>query len=101
VTANVLPATRELTDLAVAVRPDFDRTQVEGAISAARSAGWSFPRVLLELVRLLVQDDSSPRDLTAAARDPLARPAAAAPSVNREWAQVCREVIAAARDGAA
>ena len=95
------PAPRELADLAVVVRPDWDRTLLEGAIAQARSSGWSFPRVLLEVVRLLVQDDSSPRDLTAAAHDPLARPAPATPGVNREWAQVCRDVIAAAKDGAA
>jgi hypothetical protein len=94
-TANVQPAARELTDLAVAARKDWDRTQVEGAISSARSSGWSFPRVLLEVARLLVQEDSSPRDLTAAAREPLARSAPVPPALNRERAAAARALLAA------
>jgi hypothetical protein len=94
VTANVQPAARELTDLAVAARKDWDRTQVEGAISSARSSGWSFPRVLLEVARLLVQEDSSPRDLTAAARAPLARASALPPDVNAARAAEVRASMA-------
>jgi hypothetical protein len=106
VTANVHPAPRELADLAVVMRPDWDRSQLEGAIDAARSGGgWSFPKVFSEVARLLVQEDSSPRDLTAAAeaaqRSHLQPRRPAAPSVAREWGQVCREVLAAQRGGAA
>ena len=90
----VHPAPRELADLAVVVRPDRDRTLHEGAIAQARSSGWSFPRVLLEVVRLLVQDDSSPRDLTAAAREPLGRPVPVPPDVNRERAAAARALLA-------
>jgi hypothetical protein len=98
VTANVQPAARELTDLAVAARKDWDRTLLEGAIAQARSSGWSFPRVLLEVVRLLLVEDSSPRDLTAAAREPLARASALPPDVNAARAA---EVRASLTDRAA
>jgi hypothetical protein len=94
-TANVQPAARELTDLAIAVRKDWDRTLLEGAIAQARSSGWSFPRVLLEVVRLLLVEDSSPRDLTAAARTPLARSVPVPPALNRERAAAARALLAA------
>ena len=103
--ANVHPAPMQLADLAAAMRPDWDRTQLEGAIAQARSSGWSWPRVFSETARLLVQEDSAPRDLTAAAeaaqRGHLQPRRPAAPAVAREWGQVCREVLAAQRGGAA
>lgn len=95
--ANVHPAPSQLAELAAAMRPDWDRAQLEGAVTAARSGGWSWPRVFSEVARLLVQEDSAPRDLTAAAeaaqRGHLQPRRPAAPSVAREWGQVCREVL--------
>ncbi len=91
----VHPAPIQLADLATAMRPDWDRTHLEGAIAQARSSGWSFPRVFSEVARLLVQEDSSPRDLTEAARQPLKSPSApASPELQREWAATCREFLA-------
>lgn len=92
-TANVHPAPIQLADLAAVMRPDWDRAQLEGAIASARSSGWSFPRVFSEVARLLVQEDSSPHDLTAASRDQTAARRAADPSMTREWAAACRAFL--------
>jgi hypothetical protein len=87
----VHPAPLQLADLAAVMRPDWPREQLEGAIAAARQS-WSWPRIFGEVARLLVDEDSSPRDLTVAARDPMTR---TQPSPNyREWAQACREAVA-------
>lgn len=92
----VHPAPLQLADLAAAMRPDWDRADLEGAIAAARTGGgWSWPRVFAEVARLLVQEDSSPRDLTAAARNPLEVPhRPAAPEVASGWAADIREYLA-------
>jgi hypothetical protein len=91
----VHPAPLQLADLAAAMRPDWDRTELEGAISAARqNDAWPWHRVFLEVARLLVAEDSSPRDLTAAARNPVGRNTPASPSVTREYAAACREFLA-------
>ena len=99
--ANIHPAPIQLADLAATMRPDWDRAQLEGAIASARSSGWSFPRVFMETCRLLVQEDSSPRDLTEAARDQVARPTPADPTLTREWASAIREALDWPRAGAA
>lgn len=96
-TANVHPAPIELADLAVKMRPDWDRTLLEGAIDAARKC-WSWPRVYSEVSRLLVLEDSSPRDLTAAARNPVTTQFAPSdPDATRQWAADIREMLAARR----
>ena len=94
------PAPSQLADLAAAMRPDWDRTQFEGAVAAARTGGWSWPRLFMEVARLLVQEDSSPRDLTEAARDQSQRRVPASPEMTREWASACREFLSL-RGGAA
>jgi hypothetical protein len=102
-TANVHPAPAQLADLAAVMRPDWDRSQLEGAVSAARTGGWSWQRVFSEVARLLVIEDSSPSDLTAAARKQVQAVKPANPALTREWAGVCRMVLedaAAARGGA-
>ena len=91
----VHPAPAQLADLAAVMRPDWDQDRLKGAISGARSSGWSWPRVFIEVARLLVQEDSSPADLTNAARSPLElahRPAA--PEVAAGWAADIRELLA-------
>ncbi len=70
---HVRPAPIQLADLAAVMRPDWDRAELEGTIAAARSSGWSWPKLFSETARLLVQEESSPRDLAAAARNPLER----------------------------
>jgi hypothetical protein len=101
VIANVHPAPLELADLAVKMRPDWDRVQLDGAIAQARSSGWSFPRVFSEVARLLVLADSSPRDLTAASRNPALTPLAPSdPELAAGWAEVIREAWAVRRGAA-
>jgi hypothetical protein len=97
VTVNVRPAPIQLAELCRVMRPDWDPDQTAGAIEAARHE-WPFPRIAAEVVRLLVQEDSSPRDLTEAARDRYAPRAVADPESTREWIATCRAVVEDARD---
>ena len=97
----VHPAPLQLADLAAVMRPDWDRNQLEGAIAQARTSGWSWPRVFMETARLLVMEDSSPRDLTEAARDQTAPRRPADPEVTRGWASAIRETLEWAKAGAA
>jgi hypothetical protein len=95
----VHPAPSQLADLAAVMRPDWDRADLEGAVAQARSFGWSWPKVFGEVARLLTDESSSPRDLHVAARNPVER---AQPSPHyREWAQACREAVAATRKATA
>lgn len=64
---GIIESPRELHALAVAARPDWDRDKTRNALIAARAAGWPFPRVMREVVRLLLIDDSGPDDLRFAA----------------------------------
>lgn len=64
---EVREAPRELLELALAAREDWDRDQAWNALLAARSAGWTFGRILREVVRLLLIEDSRPADLRYAA----------------------------------
>lgn len=96
----VHPAPSQLADLAAVMRPDWDRATLEGAVAQARSYGWSWGRVFIETARLLVDESSSPRDLTVAARNPLEQRSVPSPHY-REWAQACRAVITDMKGGAA
>jgi hypothetical protein len=94
----VHPAPIQLADLAAVMRPDWDRADLEGAVAASRASGWSWPRVFIEVARLLVLEESSPRDLTAAARNPVQAPMAPAdPELARSWAADIRAMLAARR----
>ena len=64
---EVAEAPRQLHALAVAARPDWDRDKTWNALLAAHDAGWPFAKVLREVVRLLLIDDSGPDDLRFAA----------------------------------
>lgn len=66
------PAHERLLDLAVETRRDIDRRQLHGAILAAGTAGWSWPRILVA-VALMLAHGEEPRDLIAATADPLKR----------------------------
>lgn len=59
------PALDELLDLAVKTRPDIRRDDLHGAVLAARTAGWNWPRVLVEVAQMLARGEE-PRDLRAA-----------------------------------
>jgi hypothetical protein len=95
----VHPAPLQLADLAAVMRPDWDRRELEGAIASARSnGGWSWPRVFIEVARLMVDEDAAPRDLNVAARDLAGPRRPADPSLTRDWAATCRELLTLARD---
>lgn len=66
-------ASSQLTDLAAAMRPDWDQRDLTGALAAAHSNGWPFAKACLAAVRLLVRPDSEARDLLAEVASPLER----------------------------
>jgi len=69
--ADAIPAVDRLLDLAGETRPDIRREQLHGAILNARTVGWSWRWVMVEVVRLLADPDGEPRDLNNAVADPL------------------------------
>lgn len=71
---DIHDAPRELLALALAMREDWDRDDTWNALLAARAAGWDFTRTVREVVRLLLREDSEPRELRHAARPPIAAP---------------------------
>ena len=87
------PAPLQLADLARVMRPDWDRTELESAVDAARRfGGWPWERVCGEVFRLLLQQDSSPHDLTVAARKPVGQQQAD-PEMTKQWAADCRKFL--------
>jgi len=48
---TIRPAQPELLDLAAAMRPDWDRDRLSGALAAAANNGWPWPRDLLAEIR--------------------------------------------------
>jgi len=66
-------ATPELLELAAAMRPDWERRDLAGALASAANNGWPWPRAFLAACRLLADPDAEPRDLLAEIRDPLHR----------------------------
>lgn len=72
---TVRPAMAELVALAVAVRPDWDADRLRDALVACHQAGWPWTRTMRQTVELLCDESGAPRDLAAAARNPLRRQA--------------------------
>jgi len=70
---TIRPAQAELLDLAAAMRPDWERDRLAGALAAAANNGWPWPRAFLAAARLLADPDAQPWDLLAETRDPLHR----------------------------
>jgi hypothetical protein len=68
---TALPASERLLDLAEETRPDIDRADLQAALAACHSAGWTWPRTLAETARMLARGEE-PRDLRNAA-DPTNR----------------------------
>lgn len=66
-------AARQLTDLAAAMRPDWDQSDLTGALASAASSGWPWPKAFLATARLLADPKSTPRDLMAETRNPVER----------------------------
>ena len=83
-----------LIALATHVRPDWDEPDLQAAIVAAATAGWDWPRVLVEVVRLLVDPDGSPRDLREASRDPLKASRPPEPGTEARGAELARRAMA-------
>ncbi|MEU6709946.1 hypothetical protein ABZ897_00590 [Nonomuraea sp. NPDC046802] len=82
-----------LIALAANVRPDWNETELQSAIVAAATAGWEWPRVLVEVVRLLVDPNGSPRDLREASRDPLKLSRSPAPGAEIRGAELARRAM--------
>lgn len=59
------PALEELLDLAVKTRQDIRRDDLHGAVLAARAAGWTWARTLVEVAQMLARGEE-PRDLRTA-----------------------------------
>jgi hypothetical protein len=64
------PAMQELLDLAEKTRPDINRCDLEGALLACGTAGWTWSRTLVAAAQILAHGET-PHDLRAATRDPL------------------------------
>lgn len=77
------PASERLLDLAAETRPDIDRNDLQAALAACHSAGWTWARTMVEAVRMLAQGET-PRVLLDATRDPIKLPARAARLTRKE-----------------
>lgn len=64
-------APQQLISLAAEMRPDWDPDQLQHALMAAKAANWSWARTFMLTARLLADENASPRDLAAEARNPL------------------------------
>ena len=71
-TPVAVPAVDQLLDLAEETRPDIRRDDLHGAIIAIRTAGWPWPRILINVALMLAKGEE-PRDLrNAVTADPTA-----------------------------
>jgi hypothetical protein len=70
--AEVRRAVPELTALAAAVRPDWDRANVGAVIANAAAVGMTWPQVLVALPRLMADPHARPSELVPDHRDPMA-----------------------------
>jgi hypothetical protein len=97
VTGEQVPEVRRavvpLIALAVEVRPDWRRADVQGAIIAAANAGWEWPRVLVEVARLLTDVGAVPRDLIEASLPPTAVRPAPEPGTEARGAELVRAAL--------
>lgn len=89
---DIRAAPDELLALARAVRPAWDHDVLAAAILAARTAGWTWDRVLAETVRLMRDPDGSPWDLKRAAADPF-RHAVVPPGTEKRGAALARRLL--------
>lgn len=90
------PAEYELRSLAAAMRPDWDADQLSGAMVAAHTSGWSWPRMFTEVCRMLTDDRAQPTDLRDASRQPLGQIAAADPDAVDRAAAGAKSALAEA-----
>ena len=88
------PAARELVTLARAMRPEWDHDVLAAAITAARTAGWTWARTFTDTARMLTDPAASPWDLKRAAASPLARHQPQ-PGATERGAALARELLEA------
>lgn len=67
---DIPSCTPQLLALAAVIREDVDPRDLEGALIACKTAGWTWRRILSEAVLMLCRGEE-PRDLREATRDPL------------------------------
>jgi hypothetical protein len=65
---TICSAYPQLVALAAEMRPDWNTADFEGAVNAARNAGWTFERIAGEAFRMLRTPNAEPRELRQAAR---------------------------------
>lgn len=103
----VSPAPFELAELACAMRDDWTRDDVDGAIQAAglaladRDKTWAWNRVARELVLLAGDLGAAPRDLIEAVRPAIGQRPGLSPAANSDRAAEARQMLdeaLAARD---
>lgn len=63
------PAVDALLDLATETRPDINRDDLQGAITAARTSGWTWSRTLIAVAQMLAHGET-PYDLRNATLQP-------------------------------
>lgn len=68
-TAPPTPQYEGLLDFAATCVPGLDRPAWRGAMLAAQTAGWPWPRTAVTTLRLILQGEE-PRDLRNACADP-------------------------------
>jgi hypothetical protein len=90
----------QLASLAAQMRPDWDRQDLWDALTAVRHAGWQWPAVFREMVRLVLAQDEAPATLRNSARRPV--PAQTGPAVYAHGGALARaalEEVAARKTG--
>jgi hypothetical protein len=94
--SGIQPAQGELLDLAAAMRPDWQRRDLEGALAGAAQNGWPWPRAFLATARLLTDPEAKPRDLLEEIADPLERRPGLSPDDNARYADLAKAALDAA-----
>ncbi len=92
---DIQPAARELLALAEQMRPRWDIPALQGALAAARNAGWTWTRTFACVAALLTDPEASPRDVLAACQNPVHRQTGQPP--NEEFITALRETFPQAR----
>lgn len=87
---GIRPAVPQLVALAAAMRDDWRADDLDAAVLAALQANWEWEPIAREVWRLLWMPDSSPSDLRARCRIPVAAPA---PGATKRGAALARELL--------
>lgn len=88
------PARAELLALAAKVRDQDWARHLDGALTAAATAGWDWRRAGREACRLIFgTDDAEPREIIDATRNPLDNPRPAAPEAKERLAAEARATM--------